>query len=112
MKLANPLSAELGYLRRSILPGLVELAKRNHSRGFRDLALFESGAVFLPGASVGTESIPPLGIRPDDAVLDGPDALAIYERNWRHVDAAGLTAEERRLLDELVARYGAGVSLV
>ncbi|WP_105031605.1 phenylalanine--tRNA ligase subunit beta [Arthrobacter ruber] len=70
VKLANPLSAELGYLRRSILPGLVELAKRNHSRGFRDLALFESGAVFLPGASVGTESIPPLGIRPDDAVLD------------------------------------------
>lgn len=50
--------------------------------------------------------------RPDDAVLDGPDALAIFERNWRHVDTAGLTAEERRLLDELVARYGAGVLLV
>ncbi|MHA7181644.1 phenylalanine--tRNA ligase subunit beta [Arthrobacter sp. MDB2-24] len=71
VKLANPLSAELGYLRRSILPGLVELAKRNSSRGFRDLALFESGAVFLPGAALGTDSIPPLGIRPDDEVLDG-----------------------------------------
>ncbi|MDN4612791.1 phenylalanine--tRNA ligase subunit beta [Arthrobacter burdickii] len=70
VKLANPLSAELGYLRRSILPGLVELAKRNSSRGFRDLALFEAGAVFLPGAAMGTESIPPLGIRPDDEVLD------------------------------------------
>ncbi len=70
VKLANPLSAELGYLRRSILPGLVELAKRNHSRGFRDLALFESGAVFLPGGSLGTGSIPPLGIKPDDDVLD------------------------------------------
>ncbi|MHA7281273.1 phenylalanine--tRNA ligase subunit beta [Arthrobacter sp. MDT2-2] len=70
VKLANPLSAELGYLRRSILPGLVELAKRNSSRGFRDLALFEAGAVFLPGAALGTESIPPLGIRPDDEVLD------------------------------------------
>lgn len=70
VKLANPLRAELGYLRRSLLPGLVELAKRNHSRGFRDLALFESGAVFLPGEPLGTESIPPLGIRPDDAVLD------------------------------------------
>ncbi|TKV28004.1 phenylalanine--tRNA ligase subunit beta [Arthrobacter sp. NamB2] len=70
VKLANPLSAELGHLRRSILPGLVELAKRNHSRGFRDLALFESGAVFLPGESLGTTSIPPLGIKPDDDVLD------------------------------------------
>ncbi len=70
VKLANPLSAELGYLRRSILPGLVELAKRNHSRGFRDLALFESGAVFLPDGALGTESIPPLGIKPSDEVLD------------------------------------------
>jgi phenylalanyl-tRNA synthetase beta chain len=71
VKLANPLSAELGYLRRSILPGLVELAKRNHSRGFRDLALFESGAVFLPDGALGTESIPPLGIKPSEEVLDG-----------------------------------------
>ncbi|MEG9247666.1 phenylalanine--tRNA ligase subunit beta [Arthrobacter sp. Soc17.1.1.1] len=70
VKLANPLSAERGYLRRSLLPGLVELAKRNHSRGFRDLALFESGAVFLPAGPLGTESIPPLGVRPDDGVLD------------------------------------------
>ena len=70
VKLANPLSAELGHLRRSVLPGLVELAKRNSSRGFRDLALFEAGAVFLPEGPLGTESIPPLGIKPDDDVLD------------------------------------------
>ncbi|MFJ6002017.1 phenylalanine--tRNA ligase subunit beta [Arthrobacter sp. NPDC092385] len=70
VKLANPLSAELGHLRRSVLPGLVELAKRNSSRGFRDLALFEAGAVFLPEGPLGTESIPPLGVKPDDDVLD------------------------------------------
>ncbi|MHA7239118.1 phenylalanine--tRNA ligase subunit beta [Arthrobacter sp. TMS1-12-1] len=70
VKLANPLSAERGFLRRSILPGLVELAKRNTSRGFRDLALFEAGSVFLPEGDLGSESIPPLGIRPDDDVLD------------------------------------------
>ncbi len=74
VKLANPLSAELGYLRRSLLPGLVELAKRNNSRGFRDLALFEAGSVFLPDGPLGSGSIPPLGIRPDDDVLDGLDA--------------------------------------
>ncbi|WP_298253130.1 phenylalanine--tRNA ligase subunit beta [uncultured Arthrobacter sp.] len=74
VRLANPLSAERAYLRRSVLPGLIEVAKRNHSRGFRDLALFESGSVFLPGEQMGTPTIPPLGIKPDDDVLD-----ALYE---------------------------------
>ncbi|KRE77591.1 phenylalanine--tRNA ligase subunit beta [Arthrobacter sp. Soil763] len=71
LKLANPISEEHGYLRTSILPGLIEVAKRNHSRGFRDLALFEAGTVFLPGDTLGTGSIPPLGARPADEVLDG-----------------------------------------
>jgi phenylalanyl-tRNA synthetase beta chain len=71
VKLANPISEEQGFLRTSILPGLIEVAKRNHSRGFRDLALFESGLVFLPGGTVGTASIPPLGVKPSDEVLDG-----------------------------------------
>ncbi|WP_457971937.1 phenylalanine--tRNA ligase subunit beta [Arthrobacter sp. D1-17] len=70
VKLANPISEEHGYLRTSVLPGLIEVAKRNHSRGFRDLALFEAGLVFLPGESLGTASIPPLGVRPSDEVLD------------------------------------------
>lgn len=71
VKLANPLSAEFGCLRTSVLPGLFDVAKRNLSRGFRDLALFESALVFLPGEQNGTESIPPLGIKPSEEVLDG-----------------------------------------
>ncbi|ACL39480.1 phenylalanyl-tRNA synthetase, beta subunit [Pseudarthrobacter chlorophenolicus A6] len=70
LKLANPISEEQGFLRTSVLPGLIEVAKRNHSRGFRDLAIFESGQVFLPGETAGTESIPPLGAKPADEVLD------------------------------------------
>ncbi|UZX02605.1 phenylalanine--tRNA ligase subunit beta [Arthrobacter sp. CDRTa11] len=70
VKLANPISEEHGFLRTSILPGLMEVAKRNHSRGFRDLALFESGLVFLPNDTLGTASIPPLGVKPSDEVLD------------------------------------------
>jgi phenylalanyl-tRNA synthetase beta chain len=70
LKLANPISEEHGFLRTSILPGLIEVAKRNHSRGFRDLALFETGLVFLPGEKLGTATIPPLGVKPADAVLD------------------------------------------
>jgi len=70
LKLANPISEEQGFLRTSGLPGRIEQAKRNHSRGFRDLAIFESGQVFLPGDTAGTESIPPLGAKPADEVLD------------------------------------------
>ena len=47
--------------------------------------------------------------RPTDTVLDGRDALAIYERNWRFVDRDALTEEEQALLETLVARYGNGV---
>jgi phenylalanyl-tRNA synthetase beta chain len=70
VKLANPISEEHGYLRTSVLPGLLEIAKRNHSRGFRDLAVFEAGMVFLPGDTLGTPSIPPLGVKPSVEVLD------------------------------------------
>ena len=47
--------------------------------------------------------------RPANTVLDGRDALAIYERNWRFIDKEALDREERNLLDRLVARYGNGV---
>ncbi|WFP15607.1 phenylalanine--tRNA ligase subunit beta [Citricoccus muralis] len=67
--LANPISAEFGYLRTSLLPGLLETARRNHGRGFRDLALYELGQVFLPGERLGSSEIPPLGALPAPEVL-------------------------------------------
>lgn len=70
VKLANPISEDHGFLRTSILPGLIDTARRNHSRGFRDLALFEAGLVFHPVGTLGTDSIPPLGVRPPNNVLD------------------------------------------
>lgn len=69
VKLANPISAEFGWLRTTILPGLLETLRRNVARGFRDVALYESGRVFLPGERIGSQSIPPLGERPSDQVL-------------------------------------------
>lgn len=49
--------------------------------------------------------------RPDDTVVDGAEALALYERNWRFVDEDALTDDERELLAALVAKYGNGVFL-
>lgn len=50
--------------------------------------------------------------RRDDALLDGEEALALYERNWRFVDAAALDPCERRFIDALAGRYGHGVLMV
>jgi phenylalanyl-tRNA synthetase beta chain len=48
VKVANALDASAPFLRRTLLPGLVEIARRNLSRGLTDLDLFEVGLVFLP----------------------------------------------------------------
>ncbi|CNI10826.1 phenylalanyl-tRNA synthetase subunit beta [Mycobacterium tuberculosis] len=69
IRLENPISSAEGWMRRSLLPGLVEVLKRNLSRGFKNLAIFEAGHVFIPGEQLGSESIPPLGARPSDEVL-------------------------------------------
>lgn len=76
IKLANPLDGQSPFLRRSLIPGLLEIAHRNVSRGFTDLALFEVGIVFLPalGVEYGTTFIPPLAVRPDAATLAALDA--------------------------------------
>ena len=40
--------------------------------------------------------------------IPGHEALALYEANWRHVDAAALTTAERGLIDSLAVRHGRG----
>jgi len=87
MKLANPLDPQTGLLRRSILPGLIEIARRNLSRGMTDLALFEIGTVFLPepGVVYGTDFIPVGNARPDEATLEKLNA-SIPPQHW-HVGA-------------------------
>jgi hypothetical protein len=42
-------------------------------------------------------------------VIDGAEALALYERNWRFVDREAMGADEVQLLDVLVKVYGNGV---
>jgi phenylalanyl-tRNA synthetase beta chain len=62
MKLANPLDSETPLLRTSLIPGMIEIARRNLSRGLTDLALFEVGVVFQPVAGVKYGSGPlPIG---------------------------------------------------
>src|SRR5271169_3091496 len=46
LAIANPLSEEAGYLRTSMLPGLLNMVGYNLNRGNNDVRLFEAGEVF------------------------------------------------------------------
>jgi phenylalanyl-tRNA synthetase beta chain len=46
LALANPLSEEAGYMRTSLLPGLLNMVSYNLNRGTTNVRLFEAGEVF------------------------------------------------------------------
>jgi len=84
IKLANALDPDAAWLRTSLLPGLIAIARRNLSRGLTDLALFEVGTVFAPvaGRAYGSGPLPVGDARPSDEVLDGLRA-SIPPQPWR-----------------------------
>lgn len=51
----NPMSADHSLLRTTLIGGLLDVARRNVTHGATDVAIFESGAVFLPTKSVDGE---------------------------------------------------------
>jgi phenylalanyl-tRNA synthetase beta chain len=62
VRLANPLDGETPFLRTTLVPGMIEVARRNLSRGLTNLALFEVGVVFQPEAGTRYGSGPlPIG---------------------------------------------------
>jgi phenylalanyl-tRNA synthetase beta chain len=83
LRLANPLSDEEPYLRTTLLPGLLGALRRNVGRGTPDVALFEIGPVFRPGA----DPLPPaprpaVDRRPSGEEIAALDA-ALPEQPWR-----------------------------
>lgn len=57
VEVLNPVSAEEGYLRRSLLPGIIRRVQHNFARGHRDVWLYETGTVFAPGSPLPVEEI-------------------------------------------------------
>ncbi len=53
LKLLNPISADLDVMRPSILPNLLDAARRNADRGFKDCALFEIGPQYRDDTEAG-----------------------------------------------------------
>lgn len=68
VSLANPIQEEASQLRMSLLPGLIETARRNLSRGLTDLALVEHGSVFV-STGVASPDFPETSDRPSDAQI-------------------------------------------
>ncbi|NAZ85316.1 phenylalanine--tRNA ligase subunit beta [Kineococcus indalonis] len=69
LRLANPLSEQQPLMRTSVLDSLVEVARRNVSRGLRDLALVEFGAVTHPRPGTGPAPLPGVAQRPGEQEL-------------------------------------------
>lgn len=93
VKLTNPLNDEEPALRTTLLPGLLGALRRNDGRGSHDLALFETGLVFLPRAEQQVAAALPVDRRPTDEEI--ADLNAALPEQPRHVAAVLAGAREQ-----------------
>ncbi|MFC5216002.1 phenylalanine--tRNA ligase subunit beta [Streptomyces coerulescens] len=93
VKLVNPLNDEEPALRTSLLPGLLGALRRNDGRGSHELALFETGLIFLPNEKQGTAGHLAVDRRPTDEELAALDA--VLPRQPRHVAVVLAGAREQ-----------------
>jgi phenylalanyl-tRNA synthetase beta chain len=96
----NPMSAEQGVMRTSLLPNLIAAVARNQSYGRGDVALFEVGSVFLRrGEAVSEQPLHELADEPTWAagVLAGRRPTQMGQGSaWDVFDAKGLALEAIR----------------
>lgn len=85
LTLANPLSDAEPQLRTTLLPGLLTTLHRNIGRGLRDVALFETGLVYLADGAL--PAVPRPGVRGRPSEQQLADLYAAIPRQPRHVAA-------------------------
>lgn len=73
----NPLNDELASLRTSLLPGLLRALQYNRTRGFADVAMFETGRVFINRPWAEDSRIPEQPERLGFAVAGGFGAVGL-----------------------------------
>jgi phenylalanyl-tRNA synthetase beta chain len=69
-KVANPMSEEFPLMRVHLVPGLIEVAQRNISRGAKDFAIFEMGSIFRSSQKLVPAISPDLSERPGQKIID------------------------------------------
>jgi phenylalanyl-tRNA synthetase beta chain len=97
LRLLNSIASELDTMRPSILPNLIDAARRNEARGLADAALFEVGPQYKDATPQGQRTVA-AGIRHNMAV----------PRNWagpaRTVDVFDAKADAMAVLEAIGAR--------
>lgn len=69
-RLANPMSEDAPLLRTHLIPGLIEAAQKNMSRGARDFSLFEVGAIFRNNKPLPAIDNPSIDARPAQEIIN------------------------------------------
>ena len=99
VNLVNPISADLDVMRPSLLPNLIDAARRNADKGFGDVSLYEVGPQFA-GENPEDQAVVAAGVR---AGLTGP-------RDWagssRGVDAFDAKADVMAVFEQLGVSAG------
>ncbi|MFA4838702.1 MAG: phenylalanine--tRNA ligase subunit beta [Candidatus Neomarinimicrobiota bacterium] len=99
VKLKNPLSQDMAYLRNSLIPGMIAAAKRNINRKNDDLKLFEIGYI--------QESDPK-----SETLAKETQKLAVLisgeleEKNWAHSSTKSDIFVLKGVIEDLIARFG------
>lgn len=68
-RVANPMSEEFPLMRVHLVPGLIEVAQRNISRGAKDFAIFEMGSIFRSSKKLVPAISPQLSQRPEQRLI-------------------------------------------
>jgi phenylalanyl-tRNA synthetase beta chain len=107
--LANPLSSDMDVLRPSLLPGLLNSFRHNVARKSYDVALFEIGRVFRPGAGA---SAPKGSVQHEGMVEERRLAIALTGQRalpfWSGEDREAKfdIADLKGLLEEFLEQFG------
>ena len=68
--IANPMSEEFPLMRVHLVPGLIEVAQRNISRGAKDFAIFEMGSIFRSSQKLIRAISPDISSRPSQEIME------------------------------------------
>jgi phenylalanyl-tRNA synthetase beta chain len=103
---SNPLSEEQGVMRTLVVPGLLEVIRRNSNKRNKDLALYELGKVYFKEDFLNNTSLPK-----EKYVLTAA-AAGFSEKNWAYPAIEYNYYYLKGVLEQLFSRLGIGLDEV
>jgi phenylalanyl-tRNA synthetase beta chain len=116
LRLVNPISADLDQMRPSVLPNLLDAARRNADRGLADVALYEVGPTYRDDTPEGQANVAGglragiLGPRDWRTKAGEPDLFASKEDALAALAAAGAPVDNLQVSGEPPAWFHPGRS--